>query len=139
VPDSAFGKVATLETALYMRNQLLRDTDWASMAHSLEVRVPLVDPVLLGHVARAMTAPGAELGKGALAHAPGKPLPDAILGRRKTGFGTPVGAWVDQMIAGTRAPAIVSNPKAPWARRWAFHVASQQAWGGGQAATRAAA
>ena len=29
--------------ALYMRNQLLRDTDWASMAHSLEVRVPLVD------------------------------------------------------------------------------------------------
>ena len=30
-----------------MRNQLLRDTDWASMAHSLEVRVPLVDAVLL--------------------------------------------------------------------------------------------
>ncbi len=28
-----------------MRNQLLRDTDWASMAHALEVRVPLVDSV----------------------------------------------------------------------------------------------
>jgi asparagine synthase (glutamine-hydrolysing) len=36
-----------MESSLYMRNQLLRDTDWASMAHSLEVRVPLVDSKLL--------------------------------------------------------------------------------------------
>ena len=40
-----------------MRNQLLRDTDWASMAHALEVRVPLVDAALLRCVARA-TASG---------------------------------------------------------------------------------
>ena len=26
-----------------MRNQLLRDADWAGMAHSLEIRTPLVD------------------------------------------------------------------------------------------------
>jgi asparagine synthase (glutamine-hydrolysing) len=32
---SAFARIATLESALYMRNQLLRDTDWASMAHGL--------------------------------------------------------------------------------------------------------
>ena len=31
----------------YMRNQLLRDTDWSSMAHGLEVRVPFVDATLL--------------------------------------------------------------------------------------------
>ena len=36
---------------MYMRNQLLRDTDWASMAHSLEVRVPLVDTQLMSHIA----------------------------------------------------------------------------------------
>src|SRR5262249_10342746 len=42
-PRTPFGKVAALEAAHYLRNQLLRDTDWASMAHSLEVRVPLVD------------------------------------------------------------------------------------------------
>ena len=46
-PRTSFGKVAVLESSLYMRNQLLRDTDWASMAHSLEVRVPLVDVKLL--------------------------------------------------------------------------------------------
>ena len=50
-PKTSFGKVAVLEASLYMRNQLLRDTDWASMAHSLEVRVPLVDVKLLSQVA----------------------------------------------------------------------------------------
>ena len=50
-PVQPFARVATLESSLYMRNQLLRDTDWASMAHSLEVRVPLVDVELLRRIA----------------------------------------------------------------------------------------
>lgn len=33
-----------------MRNQLLRDADWAGMAHSLEIRVPFVDLELLRQV-----------------------------------------------------------------------------------------
>lgn len=126
-PATPFGKVATLETTLYMRNQLLRDTDWASMAHSLEVRVPLVDATLLEVTARAMTAPGAVLGKGPLARAPKLPLPAAVTNRAKTGFSTPVGQWVDTMIKGSRAPALVRSAKVPWARRWAFHVAAQEA------------
>ena len=40
---SAQAKVSMLEACWYMRNQLLRDADWASMAHGLELRVPLVD------------------------------------------------------------------------------------------------
>src|SRR5207302_6458478 len=55
-PRSAFGKVAALEASLYLRNQLLRDTDWASMAHSLEVRVPFVDTRLLEEVAPVVVA-----------------------------------------------------------------------------------
>lgn len=39
-------KVAALEMSWYMRNQLLRDADWAGMAHSLEIRTPLVDATL---------------------------------------------------------------------------------------------
>jgi asparagine synthase (glutamine-hydrolysing) len=35
--------VSLLESKIYMKNQLLRDTDWASMANSVEVRVPFVD------------------------------------------------------------------------------------------------
>ena len=40
---SAYAQIAALESCWYMRNQLLRDTDWASMAHGVEVRVPFVD------------------------------------------------------------------------------------------------
>ena len=42
-----YAQVAALESCWYMRNQLLRDTDWSSMAHGLEVRVPFVDICLL--------------------------------------------------------------------------------------------
>src|SRR5262249_3771932 len=42
-PGSDVGRVCVLESAQYMRNQLLRDADWAGMAHGVEIRVPLVD------------------------------------------------------------------------------------------------
>src|SRR5262249_7073139 len=50
-PKTPYARVAALEASLYMRNQLLRDTDWASMAHSVEVRVPLVDIEVLKSLA----------------------------------------------------------------------------------------
>ena len=39
--------VAQLENYFYLRNQLLRDSDWASMYHSIELRTPFVDYFLL--------------------------------------------------------------------------------------------
>ena len=90
-PSTPFARIATLESSLYMRNQLLRDTDWASMAHSLEVRVPLVDSVLLDRVAPVTVAAGGRTLKHLLAGAPARPLPTAITMRGKTGFSTPVG------------------------------------------------
>jgi asparagine synthase (glutamine-hydrolysing) len=95
-PRSSFGRVATMESALYMRNQLLRDTDWASMAHSLEVRVPLVDTVLHQRVAPLVDSELAVSGKQALASAPSTPLPDAVTQRSKTGFVVPVEAWTSR-------------------------------------------
>ena len=78
-----------------MRNQLLRDADWAGMAHGVEIRVPLVDTTLLQSLAPRLRRlmPGA--GKAALANAPTVPLPDEIVSRAKTGFGVPTGAgWM---------------------------------------------
>jgi asparagine synthase (glutamine-hydrolysing) len=86
-------KVTALEAAWYMRNQLLRDTDWASMTHSLEVRVPLVDWTLWRRVAPLVrVAPS--LDKRAMARSPKVPLPDPVLGRRKTGFTVPTRDWL---------------------------------------------
>ena len=77
-PNSAFGKVAALEASLYMRNQLLRDTDWASMAHSLEVRVPLVDSTLLRCVTSGDSWWQVRWQSRMLANSPHVPLPAAV-------------------------------------------------------------
>ncbi len=86
-------KVSAMETEWYMRNQLLRDTDWASMAHSLEVRVPMVDVKLICEVA-GLVASGHSPSKLDMALAPQKRLPENILNRPKTGFSIPVKQWM---------------------------------------------
>ena len=91
-PDTDHGKVAALEASLYMRNQLLRDADWAGMAHSLEIRVPLVDTVLLRKLAVALNS-AREYAKQPLADSPRRVLPVVITNRDKTGFSTPIAAW----------------------------------------------
>lgn len=93
-PGSDVGRICVLESSFYMRSQLLRDADWAGMAHSVEIRPPLVDIALLRALAPALPAlrPGA--GKAALAAAPAVPLPASLVDRAKTGFTVPTGAWM---------------------------------------------
>jgi asparagine synthase (glutamine-hydrolysing) len=86
-------RVSALEAGWYMRNQLLRDTDWASMSHSLEVRVPLVDWTLWQRVIPLIHA-HPTLGKRALAGIPTTPLPSSVLDRPKTGFSVPTRDWL---------------------------------------------
>ncbi|HEX4410953.1 MAG TPA: asparagine synthase (glutamine-hydrolyzing) [Xanthobacteraceae bacterium] len=129
LPSTPFARIATLESSLYMRNQLLRDTDWASMAHSLEVRTPLVDSVLLDRLARLAVGALGEGGKRLLALAPSRPVPTTVTNRTKTGFTTPVGSWMaDRVRAGARPSsarrgAIISSGTQPWARGWSRVVA----------------
>jgi len=112
-------RVALLESGWYMRHQLLRDSDWASMAHGLEVRVPLVDVALFKALAPrlASLAPGA--GKRLLAHAPNLALPDAIVNRPKTGFQTPVGGWIErsERFAAVRSRFSAQLRRQHWSRR----------------------
>lgn len=93
--DDARMRITALETAWYMRSQLLRDTDWASMAHSLEVRVPLVDIELFRTVTALLHA-GRDFGKIEMSATARPPLPPAIVEREKTGFSTPIGTWLEQ-------------------------------------------
>jgi len=93
-PGSDNGRVSALETCNYMRNQLLRDTDWASMAHSVEIRVPLVDFALLEAIAPRIASLKPGEGKVLLANAPVTPVPADVVARPKTGFGIPVGDWL---------------------------------------------
>jgi asparagine synthase (glutamine-hydrolysing) len=127
-PLRPFVRVATLESSLYMRNQLLRDTDWASMAHSLEVRVPLVDAVLLEKLA-GIGLTGQRNVKSLLAEAPSQPVPHGAIRRQKTGFGVPIAKWIDRQNQSVtsqwkRIP-LLRSPRCHWSRRWAYSVACE--------------
>jgi asparagine synthase (glutamine-hydrolysing) len=91
---SDHARVSAMESVQYMRNQLLRDTDWASMAHSLEVRTPLVDWALLGALAPGVACRPERITKAALAATPQPALPHDVLNRPKTGFSIPVREWL---------------------------------------------
>ena len=90
-------KVSALEMTWYMRNQLLRDSDWAGMAHSLEIRVPLVDLEFLRSIAPALASQTPPF-KQDMASAPSNPLPPAIMNRPKTGFSVPIREWLQGEI-----------------------------------------
>ena len=96
-PRTAFGKVAAMEAQIYMRNQLLRDSDWASMAHGVELRVPLVDSVLLQRVAGFAIRHKCQDKKSSLANAPSRKLPYKVAMRRKTGFTSPTAQWAARL------------------------------------------
>jgi asparagine synthase (glutamine-hydrolysing) len=91
---SNYAQISALESGWYMRNQLLRDTDWASMAHGVEVRVPFVDLAVLRRIGPAI-ASSAPPTKATLATCALR-LPESLTGRAKTGFTTPVNQWIRQ-------------------------------------------
>jgi len=118
-------KVSLLEATWYMRSQLLRDTDWASMAHSLEVRVPLLDIELLRTLAPLLSSK-IPVGKKELARTPRVPLPPEVLRRCKTGFAVPVRDWLTKTMPGKAqgrglrswALTVIDRPMAALEQRW---------------------
>lgn len=94
LPRDARLALGQIESTTYLRNQLLRDSDWASMDHSVELRTPLVDAWLLRDVQTCLPKFKHFPGKRLLAEAPMVALPDAVIQRRKTGFAIPIQRWM---------------------------------------------
>jgi asparagine synthase (glutamine-hydrolysing) len=118
--------VGALESTQYLRNQLLRDSDWASMAHSLELRTPLVDTALLSELGPVLRGFEGGRGKVLLSRAPMKPLPQSIVTRRKTGFGLPMGIWLKEALpalAPTRRKMSQGSSPGTASRQWGVAVA----------------
>lgn len=111
------GSIGLLESTLYMRNQLLRDSDWAGMAHSLEMRTPFVDIKLLEGLGPYTSGFVRGAGKMMLAKSPQRPLPATVVNRTKTGFSTPISQWLSNPNSVTNLPKTASGE--PWARCWA--------------------
>jgi asparagine synthase (glutamine-hydrolysing) len=104
--------VSALEMSWYMRHQLLVDSDWASMAQSLELRVPFLDVPLL-RTAAPWFAAHPDLTKRVVAAALAPQLPSALINKPKTGFSIPVRDW----LMGDQAEV-----KERGYRGWARHI-----------------
>jgi asparagine synthase (glutamine-hydrolysing) len=141
--------VSWLETRTYMTSTLLRDTDAVSMAQSLEIRVPLLDTLLVEFVGSlpdsARHRPGAQ--KALLVEALGDLLPQELLAQQKRTFTLPWEEWLRGPLR-TRMEASFTDPapslaayfrpdgarsvwtdflagKTTWSRPWSLYVLNE--------------
>lgn len=126
-PGSDGARVCALESTHYMRDQLLRDADWAGMSHGLEIRTPLVDALLLRDVAPAIHGLHPGDGKRALAGSPRRSLPAFVTERAKTGFSVPIGAWLEAIDDRHDSVSVSTNGQT--SRSWARSVLTSQLTG----------
>jgi len=126
----AFQIISAWELRTYMADVLLRDSDVFSMAHSLELRVPFVDRVLLEWLwpQPAWFKYDPRHPKQALADAVADLVPAAIRHRRKQGFALPFAHWMlaelRPFLDDTFAPASLA------ACPWLEPAAAAQVWTG---------
>ena len=120
--------ISVMEQRLFLGERLLRDNDVASMACSLEQRVPLVDQVLLENVERMPdNARYRPLGQKAVLRRIGlRGLEPALFERPKSGFVLPFDRWIrsglkdamDQTLRDPQAIAPAGLDPVAVARLW---------------------
>ncbi len=121
-------QVSFTETNLYMQNQLLRDTDFMSMWHSVEVRVPFLDKEFM-QVCHSIH-PSLRLNGGPkhlLIKAFKDVLPEAIWNRPKQGFAFPFQQWMVNTVLPTNKNELnqqfnteLKTGKTHWSRYWCY-------------------
>ena len=129
-----------IEFKRYLHDQLLRDTDVFSMAHSIEVRVPLLDHPIVEYAAgvRPALKMANGINKPLLVGAVGDPLLLAAGAAKKRGFSFPMDRWMKESkgeLEEMATSANVLNPRAVralwkefrgdrlhWSRAWALSV-----------------
>jgi asparagine synthase (glutamine-hydrolysing) len=107
------GRLQHVDTMTYLVDDLLTKTDRASMAHSLEARVPFVDHRLLEFAARIpdrLQVRGLQK-KWLLREAVRPLLPEQVIDGRKRGFSIPAARWLrhdaQELVRDVLAPATV--------------------------------
>src|SRR2546426_328365 len=125
------GRISYAEGRTYMHDVLLRDTDQMSMAHALEVRVPLLDHTLVEYLMGLPDACKRSNGtpKRLLVESLDGLLPDEIVHRPKQGYTLPFAVWMrgalrrfceDRLDAGRIVARAIFRPERVQARWRAF-------------------
>jgi asparagine synthase (glutamine-hydrolysing) len=119
--------ISYYELNMYMKNQLLRDSDLFGMANSLEVRVPFLDNKLVDYLLKVDSRHkfGA-YNKNLLADVAKNILPSEILKRPKMGFTLPFEVWfknnIDEFNVEKEVKHKFINGQITWAKFWAIFI-----------------
>ncbi|MEB3226073.1 MAG: asparagine synthase (glutamine-hydrolyzing) [Synechococcus sp.] len=116
-------QISILELSRYMRNQLLRDSDVMSMAWGLELRVPLVDRILVETLTQVPSNQRLLPGKQLLIQSVGN-IPEFVTNRPKRGFFFPYEQWMQNewKDLAKSARQFHNIPLTPWYRRWSLII-----------------
>ena len=128
-------KISVLEVARYLSSQLLPDSDKFSMAHALELRLPLVDRVVAENLTKIhpkLFYDNKNTPKALLVNSVGD-IPDEIVFRKKQGFNLPVDKWIksDKLSVQSdfwnkesckKIRDAFNAGKAHWAKPWGIEV-----------------
>ncbi|HFE46065.1 MAG TPA: asparagine synthase (glutamine-hydrolyzing) [Nannocystis exedens] len=122
----------------FLPENVLRSSDRMSMAHGLEVRVPLCDHRLVEVMARVPSRHkvGALASKRLLKTIVGKRLPREVTRRRKLGFNAPFGAWMKRPANAERIRQTWLNPETIAARGMLDPQAVDRLWNEHQRGSR---
>jgi asparagine synthase (glutamine-hydrolysing) len=120
---------------LYMKNQLLKDTDYMAMWHGVEIRVPFLDRELVTVINSVSPSVKfrSDIPKSLLIEAFSTVLPAEIWCRKKQGFTFPFSYWLKKSenlrpSGKTQEAAFAgfSSGKMHWSRYWAIKVAEME-------------
>ncbi|MCK6547879.1 asparagine synthase (glutamine-hydrolyzing) [Myxococcota bacterium] len=110
--DDPLARLQYVDLKTYLADDILVKVDRASMAHALEVRVPLLDHEVVELAARmpsSLKLDGAET-KRVLKHAAARLLPERTRTRPKMGFTIPLAAWLRGGLRGRAEAAFFDRP-----------------------------
>ncbi|MEX0607512.1 MAG: XrtA/PEP-CTERM system amidotransferase, partial [Halofilum sp. (in: g-proteobacteria)] len=98
--DDPLALAQYIDTKLYLAGDILTKVDRASMAHSLEVRVPLLDHRFVEWAATLPTRLkiNGSSGKYVLKKAAERSVPPSVLYRHKKGFSIPLAEWLQSPL-----------------------------------------
>ncbi len=144
-----FSAISCLESRTYMVQTLLRDTDSVSMAHSLEVRVPLLDHLIVNFVTKLAPSAKHRAGhtKALLVESLRDLLPERVIRQKKRTFTFPWELWLRgplksqisnslKQLSPSLAPHLDQNSidliwtsfqsgQTNWSRPWSLYVLNE--------------
>ncbi len=137
IPDFV-ARMQYLDSSIYLPDDILAKVDRASMAVSLEVRVPILDHRVAEFawtLPRHMKVANGS-GKVVLRKLLQRYVPDNLIKRQKMGFGVPINEWLrgplkdwagDLLSADALNRHGLINPE-PVQRKWSEHLSGAKSW-----------